>query len=307
MNLSAKNPASISTKPLHFSSNQIVEQQLHDRIGEIEDALNADAFLFLGPIIEPADKFARDYVEAISPKREKLVVILETPGGYLEVAKRMVTVFRQHYKVVDFVVPNSAMSAGTILCMSADSIYMDYYSVLGPIDPQIPKAGGGGLVPALGYLIQYERLIGKANRGKLNTAEMSFLLQKFDPAALYRYEQERELSVSLLKEWLVKYKFKNWTKTKTRNMTVTKKYKEKRAEEIARKLNETDKWHSHGFGISIEILRKDLNLEIEDFGQDANLNSRIKAYHKLLTDYALRMNHDFILHKKGEYFGLSLG
>ena len=34
--------------------------------------------------------------------------------------------------------------------MSGDAIFMDYFSVLGPIDPQLPK--GDTMVPALGYL-----------------------------------------------------------------------------------------------------------------------------------------------------------
>src|SRR5579863_7668178 len=102
------------------------------------------------------------------------------------------------------------MSAGTVLVMSGDAIHMDYYSLLGPIDPQLERAGSADLVPALGYLVQFERLIEKSRKGKLTTAELTFLVEKFDPAELYSYEQARELSIALLKEWLVRYKFKNW-------------------------------------------------------------------------------------------------
>ncbi len=108
------------------------------------------------------------------------------------------------------------MSAGTVLVMSGDSIYMDYSSALGPIDPQIQRAGGNALVPALGYLEQYDRLIKKSANGTLTSAELAYLIDKFDPAELYYYEQARELSIALLKEWLVKYKFKNWTTTQTK-------------------------------------------------------------------------------------------
>ena len=37
------------------------------------------------------------------------------------------------------IVPDGAMSAGTIFALSADRIMMDYFSCLGPIDPQIEK------------------------------------------------------------------------------------------------------------------------------------------------------------------------
>lgn len=182
--------------------------------------------------------------------------MLETTGGFVEVAKRIAETLRKHYGLIEFIVPNYAFSAGTILVMSGDAIHMDYYSVLGPIDPQVQRPGGGQMIPALGYLVQYERLMQLSKKRKLTSAEITYLVEKFDPAELYRYEQARELSITLLKEWLVKYKFKNWKKTKTRKINVTKAMKTRRASEIAKKLNKTEKWHSHGHGISMEILKK---------------------------------------------------
>ncbi|MCK5717463.1 MAG: hypothetical protein KAH77_08240 [Thiomargarita sp.] len=84
-------------------------------------------------------------------KSDNLVFVLYTPGGVAEIVEKMVEIIRHHYKEVWFVVPDMAMSAGTILCMSGDRIYMDYSSALGPIDPQVPNSNGQ-LVPALGYL-----------------------------------------------------------------------------------------------------------------------------------------------------------
>lgn len=107
---------------------------------------------------------------------------------------------------------------------------MDYASVLGPIDPQLDR--GGVLVPALGYLEQCKRLIAKSAAGTLTTAELAYLVEKFDPAELYRYEQERELSIALLEDWLVKYKFKNWKVTETSKKPVTATMRKKRAKAI---------------------------------------------------------------------------
>jgi ClpP class serine protease len=95
------------------------------------------------------------------------------------------------------------MSAGTVLVMSGDTIHMDYASTLGPIDPQV-RNRAEQWVPALGYLEQYDRLVEKSKAGTLTTAELTYLLQNFDPAELYQYEQERELSIALLEEWLVR-------------------------------------------------------------------------------------------------------
>ena len=75
----------------------------------------------------------------------------------------------------------------------------------------------------------------------------------FDQAALYQYEQATELSISLLKQWLVNYKFKDWKVTEGRKLPVTHAMKTRRAGDIAIKLNNTEKWHSHGSGISMEV------------------------------------------------------
>ena len=78
-------------------------------------------------------------------------------------------ILRAHYRSVFFVVPDFAMSAGTILCMSGDRIYMDYSSSLGPIDPQVHN--GKEWVPALGYLDKVEQLLEKARKGTLTNAD----------------------------------------------------------------------------------------------------------------------------------------
>lgn len=284
-------------------TNSVIETLLDQRMAAIEDVLVADVLTYLGPIAPGLDEQIKTAVEEISNRRARLAVLLETPGGYIETAERIASIFRHHYQHVDFIVPSFAMSAGTVLVMSGDAVFMDYASVLGPIDPQIRR--GGEFVPALGYLEQYDRLIQKSRDGKLTTAELTYLVQRFDPAELYRYEQERELSIALLKDWLVNYKFKNWTKTATRGKKVTKRMRSSRAGQIARLLNKTDRWHSHSRGIPMEVLRREFKLQIDDFGEDAPLASCIRDYFRLLKDYSDRRGHEFaVLHTKGNYLGV---
>jgi len=283
-----------------YTSNQVVQSHLAIHLGDIEKAFKADVLCFIGPIAFSIDQAIRDSVESLGKKQDKLVFILETPGGYAEIARRISDTIRHHYKVVDFLVPSHAMSAGTILAMSGDAILMDYYSVLGPIDPQVPDPESGNFVPALGYLIQYEKLLRKANRGKVSTAEMAILLN-FDQTRLYAYEQARDLSRTLLEEWLVKYKFKDWTVTDTRKTRVTAAMKKKRAREIAIKLNNVQLWNSHGLGINMERLRKDLNIKIDDFSTDASIGEQVRTYHTLLSDFMSRMGHRAVVHTRTGY------
>lgn len=289
--------------PVPMVANELIEQQLDQRLKDLEQTLRCDILTFVGDIIAGVDDEVKNIVEQKrrNPKnRKKLTVFLTTPGGYIEVVQRIVDTLRHHYKIVDFVIPNYAFSAGTVFAMSGDAIYMDYYSRLGPIDPQL-KRPDGKMVPAVGYLIQWERLLKKAREGSITLPEVQLMIEGFDQAELYQDEQARLLSISLLEEWLVKYKFKNWKKTKTRRLQVTPEMKKQRASEIGTILNDTERWHVHGYGISMDVLKKDLNLVIDDFGSIPNLYDKIKQYHTLLDDYMIKMGQRGILHMVGVY------
>ena len=75
-------------------------------------------------------------------------------------AEIMVEVMRRFYDEVYFIVHEYAYSAGTILCMSGDKIYMNFASSLGPIDPQV--LSNGQWVPAQGYLDQFDAICKKS-------------------------------------------------------------------------------------------------------------------------------------------------
>lgn len=290
------------------NSNSYIEGVLNDRLEKIEESAKADVIVCIHPILQPFDDLIRDHVEDIPKKSENLLVLLETEGGSIETTERIADVFRYHWSgEISFLIPNFAMSAGTVLVMSADRILMDYYSVLGPIDPQV-STKSGQYVPALGYLEKFEELVRKSDKGKLTQAELAFLLDKFDPAQLHRFEQAREHSVDLLKRWLVEHKFKNWDRTETRKVKVTLEMKRKRAQEIATKLNDTKMWRSHGRGLSIQVVRRILNLVVEDFGTDSNLselNTRVRAYYRLLQDYMMRRGQVFAIHTRKKFFAVA--
>ncbi|MBI5452786.1 serine dehydrogenasease [Candidatus Gottesmanbacteria bacterium] len=294
-------------KMIQEDADSVLRGLINSYCEALEKELNSHVIFYMGPLMSPTDDLLKDKIEALKIKYNNLSFVLETDGGYIDVTKRIAEVLRHHFNgTVDFIVPNHAMSAGTILVMSGNKIYMDYYSVLGPIDPQVPSDNEKKLIPALGYLEQYKRLIKKSEKGDLTTAEMAYLIEKFDPAELYKYEQEKELSISLLKEWLVKYKFKNWIKTETKKQNVTNKMKTERAESIAEMLNDTEKWHSHGIGISMEVLRRDVKLKIEDYEASKKLNEKIKCYYKLLKDFAEKHGHTIVFHVNEEYDGYSI-
>ncbi|CAN5312497.1 S49 family peptidase [soil metagenome] len=282
-----------------------VKEILQVHLGALEAHFDADVIFYYGEIHPSLAKLFRDFIEKLAQEKEKkdmLVVFLNTPGGSSETVEKMVDIIRFHYTKVAFVVPDYAMSAGTIFCMSGNLIYMDYSSSLGPIDPQV--FNGKEWVPALGYLDQVDKMLDKAKTKTITEAEF-LILQSLDLAMLNAYEQAKNLTVTLLKKWLVGFKFADW---KTHGTTpnkigkpVTPQEKEERAEEIAKMLGDNKLWHSHGRLIGVSTLKDLLKLKIEDYSTDIPLRTLIRQYNDLLIEYIARANLKVFLHSRN-YF-----
>ncbi|HEM6817632.1 TPA: serine dehydrogenasease [Citrobacter koseri] len=259
---------------------------------------NSDIIVYYGGITEWAKNIYQPVLEeigkeALKKNKKSLVIILSTTGGSVESVEKMVEITRHFYEEVSFIIPDYAMSAGTIWCMSGDKIYMDYASSLGPIDPQV-QSSEGKWVPALGYLDKVEEIINKSRIGAVTQAEL-MMLNSLDLAQLRRYEQARELSKDLLKKWLVEYKFRNWNLRETTQNEVTLEDKIARAEDIAIALSDNRRWHSHGRFIGVDTLRKDLNLQIEDYTDNERLSEDIREVDKMLTEFRFRVQKEIVV------------
>lgn len=291
-------------KPIFDST---IHSILNERLKKLEDHFNSDVIFYFAPIANGLVKPFRDIIEDLKTgdvKNNTLYIILNTPGGSVEVVEQLVNIVRQHYDEINFIVPDAAYSAGTIFCMSGDNIFMDYSSSLGPIDPQVEVQAPNGQtqwIPALGYLDKVNELIDKSLNNNISNAEL-IMLQKQDLAMLRRYEQAKELTIALLKNWLVKYKFKNWsthqTNTSKLNQPVTVSEKIERAEEVAKLLSENSEWHSHGRSINIETLTNKLRLKIEDYSNDIDRTKLIRGYNDLVTEYIRKNNFEAFMHSR---------
>ena len=287
-------------------ADEIIEITLSQANESLSSIVDGDVLFLCAPLDFGVDDFIRDEVEGLAEnddKKRKLVVLLETHGGFIETVERIVSVFRKHYRIVEFIVPNYSYSAGTVLALSGDEIYMDYYSVLGPIDPQF-RTEAGRQAPGMGYIAKYRQLlaaINEADEGQVSSkkAELAFLLKKFDPADLFRIEQSIRHSESLIVEWLPRYKLKGWKKTETRGATVTRAIRQERARKIAKVLGDAEEWHSHGRGISRRDLESEkIGLKTVDFGADPRLNAGVRHYYGLCRDYMAKKGFNSALHTR---------
>ncbi len=279
-----------------LSIDDLATVHLQDMNLALAKKMKGSCIFISSPILPPLDDGLRIAIEGIiesntteakNTETNHLIVLLETKGGVMETVERMVSVIRAHYEKVSFIIPNYAYSAGTVFALSGDNIYMDYYSVLGPIDPQYWEKGK--FLPGQGYLSKFQELLKTINDTQDNNkvrAESLYLSQKFDPAQLFHIEQAVKHGRTLIREWLPKYKFKNWKKTDKKAQKVTDAMKKERAENIAETLGNAEKWHSHGRGISMKALTsEDIKLQIDDFGKEKELNRMIRNYYSVCIDY----------------------
>ncbi|PWA05688.1 SDH family Clp fold serine proteinase [Flavobacterium psychrotolerans] len=277
-----------------------IKESLKKKLIELANVLDGDIFTYYGIIIDGYENQILKLIEDITDKKDKIFVVLTTGGGSAIAVERYVNILRHHYNEVNFIVPDYAFSAGTIFCMSGDNIYMDYFSVLGPIDPQVQNKDGNW-VAALGYLDKINELIVKANNNTLSQAEF-IILKDFDLAELKGYEQAKELTIDLLKKWLVNYKFKNWATHQTNaallGQAVTIEQKEDRAKEIADLLSNNNEWKSHGRPINIELLENKLKLRIEDYSNNVAIRPIIRNYYELLADFVKSNNSNIFVQTK---------
>lgn len=281
--------------PSQMAMDLEIKRALTEKITALEDYFKADVIFYFGAIQVGYVSFYRDLIEHLQDKaaHDTLVIFLNTPGGSVETVEQFVHINRHFYKNVYFVVPDYAMSAGTVFCLSGDKIYMDYSSALGPIDPQVYNEKQKMFVPALGYLDKMEDFIEKSRQGILTEAEF-LLLRDQDMAFLQQCEQQKNLTIQLIKNWLVKYKANELTGR-------SQKEKLACAEKIAGKLGDNKVWCSHGRCIDINTLTTEIGINVDDYGAIAELREMIRSYNDLVISYVKRTGYTFFLHSRN-YF-----
>jgi len=249
----------------------------------IDVSLMQDDFYTVQDILRESDK-------------KQIDVYLETPGGSGEAAEEIARFLRKKFDEVNFVIAGEAKSAGTILALSGDNIYMCETGSLGPIDAQIKI--GRSVVSAHDYKAWVDEKRSEANNtGRLNPFD-AIMVAQISPGEIYGVVNSLEFAKDLVKGWLEKYKFKNWTETQATRKIVTAEMRKQRAEEVADKLCDHMNWRTHGRSLKIEDLKDELLIEnIDNNEQLANIVYRIKTVIRLIfdtsTDYKLYFWEDF--------------
>jgi hypothetical protein len=149
--------------------------------------------------LNDADKHA--FVTAVHrlDRRKGLDLFLHTPGGDLAATESLVDYLQKMFGAdVRAVIPQVAMSAGTMLALSCKEVLMGKHSSIGPIDPQV----GPGL-SAHGVIEEFEAAK-KETKANPDTAPLwQAVLSKYRPALLGDCVKARQWARTLAHGWLV--------------------------------------------------------------------------------------------------------
>ena len=132
-----------------------------------------------------------------------LDLILHTPGGSIAATESLVVYLREMFgDDIRAVVPQIAMSAGTMIACACKQIVMGKHSSLGPVDPHL------GGIPAVGVLEEIKKAYGQIKDDPVYAEVWRPILSRLTPSFVQQCEWAVERSKSFVKEALEANMFK---------------------------------------------------------------------------------------------------
>lgn len=126
-----------------------------------------------------------------------LDLVLHTPGGEVAATESLVDYLRAMFgKDIRAIVPQLAMSAGTMIACACKEIIMGKESSLGPVDPQL------GGVPAHGVVEEFRRAISEVKSDPDKIPIWQPILAQYSPSFIGECEKAIAWSNEMVEEWL---------------------------------------------------------------------------------------------------------
>lgn len=210
------------------------------------------------------DKDMNAFMEAVYKldKSKGVDLILHTPGGDIAATEKIIDYLHSIFKGdIRAIVPQMAMSAGSMIAVSCKEIIMGKQSCLGPFNPQI------GGVACQSVLKEFEKAKEDIKQNPHALGLWQVMFAKYNPTFLVTCEQAIELSDDLADEILSKT-FSDKTKRK----------------EILKAFNNNNTTKVHSRHISKEKC-KSVGLNIIDMEDDQHLQDMILSLHHCYMIY----------------------
>lgn len=191
-----------------------------------------------------------------------LDLILHTPGGDMAATESLVEYLRSMFDGdIRAIVPQLAMSGGTIIALSCRKIIMGKGSSIGPIDPQY------GSIAVNGLLAEFERIRKEIKADPSSALLWQPILQRIQPGFITECENTIEWSKTMAT---------NFLKT---NMFVGDENATKKIKEIIDHLTEKKKTKSHGRHIGLEEAKQIFGEHVIELETDQKLQDLVLSVH----------------------------
>jgi hypothetical protein len=152
-----------------------------------------------------------------------LDLIIHTPGGGISSTQSIVDYLHKMFRAdknsvpdIRAIVPQIAMSAGTMISCSCKEIWMGKHSNLGPIDPQLSN------VPAYGVLKEFRTACREVAKDPSKIPMWQPIIGQYRPTFLSRCENAISHSNSFVKQQLEDVMFKGHPTAKSKAARVVK-------------------------------------------------------------------------------------
>ncbi|MBE7436936.1 MAG: S49 family peptidase [Spirochaetales bacterium] len=130
-------------------------------------------------------------------RKKGLDLILHTPGGNLTATESLVNYIHKMFgSDIRAVIPQIAMSAGTMVACACKEIIMGKHSNIGPVDPQFNG------IPAHGVLAEFERAITETIKDPRTIPIWQAVIQKYHPTFIGECQNAIELASGMVSGWL---------------------------------------------------------------------------------------------------------
>ena len=152
-----------------------------------------------GVQVNDADKNGFMTVIHEMDRSKGLDLVLHTPGGETAATESIVDYLHSMFGTnIRAIVPQLAMSAGTMIACASKEILMGKQSSLGPIDPQFNG------IPAHGIVEEFKRAFSEVQADPSRIPIWQPIIAKYHPTLIGECEKAIQWSEEMTREWLVR-------------------------------------------------------------------------------------------------------
>lgn len=216
-----------------------------------------------------------------------LDLILHTPGGQVDATESIIdylhAVFGDNIRAI---IPQMAMSGGTMIACSCREIIMGKHSSLGPVDPQIIDVSAQTVVE------EFELAKKEIAENPEYTPFWSILLDKYPPNFMFECKNAIEWSKDILKKSLKYSMFKNENQEKI--------------DRIMFELFSRDTTKDHSQNLSAEKC-KEIGLKIKFLEDDEELQDLVLSIHHACISYFYHENaYKIHINQNGVFLSINI-